>query len=172
MVNEYPKYPEPGNPDVFEYFTACGIGLFIGILLGVLGAGVAWIVANQNGTAWKTEPVKTEPTPPQPIPAEPTAFDGMTALDAIRSRHPSRHTFRRDAATDNDLGGVSNVSPSTNIHWRIESAVDSEGATVAGVLEAAALRLEALQKTPQAADANARALWEVLKALAALEKLP
>lgn len=152
---------------------ACIVGIIAGVALSIFCGAITWALTSNTQTAkWKTEPVAPIPADREPIPAEPTAFAGMTALDAIRSRNPSRHTFRRDAATDNDLGGVSNVSPSTNIHWRAESAVDSEGATVAGVLEAAALRLEAIQKTPQAADANARALWEVMKALAALEKLP
>jgi hypothetical protein len=152
---------------------ACICGIVAGVALAVFCAAITWAVTSKTQTPnWKTEPVAPIPADREPIPAEPTAFDGMTALDSIRARHPSRHTFRRDAATDNDLGGVSNVSPNTNIHWRSESAIDSEGATVAGVLEAAAMRLEAIQKTPQADDANARALWDVMKALAALEKLP
>lgn len=142
--------------------------LAIGVLAGAITAALAIAIG-----LWVVLPAA--PTP-QTTPAEvaaidaitaaaPSAIDGIPALDEIRAFRPGSHEFRRDAATRDDLGGRSIVSPATTINWRSVSKLDSEGATVAGVLEAAALRLESIQQTPQAADGNARALWLVLRAL-------
>jgi hypothetical protein len=77
--------------------------------------------------------------------------------------------FFRDAASGADLGGRSIVSPNSTIHWRSAGAVDSEGATVVGVLNATAARLSHLQQTPAANDKYARALFDIVKALDTLE---
>ena len=75
-----------------------------------------------------------------------------------------------------DYGGESQASPNTKIRWApavLPPNVKSEGATVADVLEVTAARLSHIQKTPQAADVNAKALWHVLQAMDLLnEKTP
>lgn len=68
-----------------------------------------------------------------------------------------------------DMGGVSHVSPNTNIHWRSVAIPDSEGATVASVLQAASDRLQFLQKSPHASNSQAKALWHLEQALNVLE---
>lgn len=77
--------------------------------------------------------------------------------------------FFRDAASGADLGGRSIVSPNSTINWKSAGAVDSEGATVVDVLNATAARLSHLQQTPAANDKNARALFDIVKALDTLE---
>ena len=131
-------------------------------MLGIEPAAAAAIAAElpMAGTT-------TEEPPLQPFGAGFVPQDRLAKYTA----QPGRHSMVRASGTDNDLGGVSHVSPSTVIHWRAESRIDSEGASVAAVLEAVAVRLSAIQNTPQASDANARALWEVMKALEVLEGL-
>lgn len=68
-----------------------------------------------------------------------------------------------------DMGGVSHVSPNTNIHWRSVAIPDSEGATVSSVLQATSDRLQFLQKTPHASNSQAKALWHLEQALNVLE---
>lgn len=76
----------------------------------------------------------------------------------------------------NDYGGESRPSPNTIICWApvaLPPNVKSQGATVADVLEVTAARLSHIQKTPQAADVNAKALWHVIQAMDLLnEKTP
>jgi hypothetical protein len=114
-------------------------------------------------------------TMPKPDPTDPTdQTDLLNATppeqsaepeDGIASVRPSVQSTFYQSPTGIDAGGVSYVSPATTIHWRPETAIDSEGATVEQILAAVADRLEFVQSTPQAADRNARALWDVLKAL-------
>jgi hypothetical protein len=78
--------------------------------------------------------------------------------------------MRNEVPSNNDLGGTSHVSPNTVIHWRSASKIDSEGAVPEDVLKATAVRLSHLQRSPQAQDKNARALWHVMKALAEFQK--
>lgn len=68
-----------------------------------------------------------------------------------------------------DLGGVSHVSPNTNIYWKSVAIPDSEGATVASVLQAASDRMQFLQKSPHASNSQAKALWHLEQALNVLE---
>ncbi len=75
----------------------------------------------------------------------------------------------------NDFGGDSLVSSNTKINWapvNLPPNVQSHGASVEGVLEACAARLSQIQKTPQAADVNAKALWHVLQAMDLLSGKP
>lgn len=85
-----------------------------------------------------------------------------------------KHRFLR-TADGNDYGGESQASPNTKIRWApavTTTNVTYHGATVADVLEATAARLSQIQKTPQAADANAKALWHVLQAMDLLNAKP
>ena len=83
-----------------------------------------------------------------------------------------KHRFFKNA-DGNDYGGESQASPNTKIRWApaVTSSpnVTYEGATVADVLQATAARLSQIQKTPQAADRNAKALWHVLQAMDLLD---
>lgn len=134
-------------------------------LLGIHPAAAVAIAAELPTI--ETTITGTDEPPPPPFGAGFVPHDRLAKYTA----QPGRHSMVRAAGTDNDLGGVSHVSPSTVIHWRAEYRIDSEGASVAAVLEAVAVRLSAIQNTPQASDANARALWEVIKALEVLEGL-
>lgn len=83
------------------------------------------------------------------------------------SNDENKHRFFL-TADGNDYGGDSQASPNTKIRWAPAATspnVTYEGATVANVLEAIAARLSQIQKTPQAADRNAKALWHVLQAM-------
>lgn len=83
------------------------------------------------------------------------------------SNDDSKHRFLR-TADGNDYGGESQVSRNTKIRWQPAATSPNliyEGASVANVLEATAARLSQIQKTPQAADLNAKALWHVLQAM-------
>jgi hypothetical protein len=83
------------------------------------------------------------------------------------SNQPPTHRFLT-TSFGNDYGGESQASPNTKIRWApvtLSPGVQSEGATVADVLAACVARMSQIQKTPQASDTNARALWEVQKAM-------
>lgn len=95
----------------------------------------------------------------------PTGFGSTNPMESTSTRY----LFRSDPATQNDLGGVSHVSPNTSINWRSEYLPDSEGASVSSVLEAVKDRMSFLQSTPQASDTNARALFALQKALDTLD---
>lgn len=79
-----------------------------------------------------------------------------------------RFEFHLDA-NGNDLGGTSVLSNATSIKWRSEFYSNSQGATVLEVIKAAAERMQQLQQTPQASNTNARALWELRKAIDLME---
>jgi hypothetical protein len=79
-----------------------------------------------------------------------------------------RFEFHLDA-NGNDLGGTSVLSSATAIKWRSEFYTNSKGASVLEVVKAAADRIQQLQRTPQASDTNARALWELRKAIDIME---
>jgi hypothetical protein len=67
-----------------------------------------------------------------------------------------------------DYGGESQASPNTIIKWapvNLPAHIKSDGASVPDVLAACSARLSHLQKTPQASDTNAKALWEIVKAM-------
>jgi hypothetical protein len=128
---------------------------------------IAAEVPPMGTTAAEVPAMGTDEPPLQPFGAGFIPHDRLARYTA----QPGRHSMMRTAGTGDDYGGVSDVSPSTMIYWRIESRPDPRGASVAAVLEAVAVRLSAIQNTPQASDANARALWEVMKALEVLEGL-
>lgn len=113
-------------------------------------------------------------TPPEP-PKPPFAFEGAAEPPRQNSAEPPlegtgpgvvRSEFRSTMDGD-DLGGVSYVSRTTSIQWAAAAPgrSDGSGATPEAVLAALVSRLEHLQKSPQASDRNARALWELNKAL-------
>jgi hypothetical protein len=81
------------------------------------------------------------------------------------SETKSKHIWRTLEGAD--YGGESQVSQNTKIKWAPVGLATPqiEGASVADVLEATAARLSQIQKTPQAADKNAKALWHVLQAM-------
>jgi hypothetical protein len=79
------------------------------------------------------------------------------------SETKSKHIWRTLEGAD--YGGESQVSQDTKIKWAAVGPQGATGATVADVLEATAARLSQIQKTPQAADKNAKALWHVLQAM-------
>lgn len=66
----------------------------------------------------------------------------------------------------NAIGGFA-TGPGINIEW--EGTYKPNAATPLHVLKLAAERMSHLQSTPQSSDANARALFEVLEAIDALE---
>lgn len=68
-----------------------------------------------------------------------------------------------------DLGGVSNVSPNSVIHWRSAAIPNSQGATPLDVLFATRDRLQHLQGGPHASNEQAKALWSTIEAIEALE---
>ena len=78
-----------------------------------------------------------------------------------------KHRFFLTQGGD-DYGGESQASPNTKIKWapvNLPAHITSDGASVADVLAACSARLSHLQKTPQASDTNAKALWEIVKAM-------
>lgn len=117
-------------------------------------------------------PDKFDPPAP-PMESPQPAFDPFeTMIEPTESAFDStgtntvRSTFRSTMDGD-DLGGVSYVSRTTSIEWAAAAPgrSDGSGATPEAVLAALVSRLEHLQKSPQASDRNARALWELNKAL-------
>lgn len=117
----------------------------------------------------------TIPFDPKPAPDPFAALPNATPPAAAESPAPlervnveTKSTFYQTAGGD-DLGGVSYVSPATTIHWKPEWVIDSERASVEQVIAAAVARLEFIQSRPQASDRNARALWELNKALQVLQ---
>jgi hypothetical protein len=106
------------------------------------------------------------------------AFDKnyVLASDTAYLAEPLGGTVcKNDLSPDgNDLGGVAYRKDGLNITWRPATGAplptQIHGVTPAQVLAAVAMRLEAVQSTPQASDRNARALWEIHKALKNLEE--
>jgi hypothetical protein len=172
MVEYAPHYPEPQRPDIYAWLFACACGIVTGIALAVFGYAIALAITPKSSFVVEKE---TPTVSEKPF----TNADGFTVMgdvvgevpfSAVQHLATAEHRMLSETATGNDLGGDSHVSPNTTIHWRPASVVDSDGTTVEAVLQATAVRLSHLQKSPQAQDKNARALWHVMKALAEFQK--
>lgn len=150
-------------------FTNCEFAAAIREILIALSVcfllGLGACLPKQNSDL----PTTTSETEPSTAPA---IVDGPAPRIAGAAGTVFRSVFYKSQVGD-DLGGYSFVSPTQPINWKIEGAANSNGATVEDVLAAAIARLEHLQTTPQASDRNARALWELNKALQIFrEELP
>lgn len=131
--------------------TMNNVSKFVSVSLSVLVAGLlsTFIVGNSLSLFNKA------------------ASDGFGSVSSNASPG-ARSDFQLDA-NGNDLGGTSVLSSSTVIKWRSEFYTNSQGATVIEIVKAAADRMQRLQRTPQASDTNARALWELRKAIDIME---
>jgi hypothetical protein len=77
------------------------------------------------------------------------------------------NTFRKQTADNTDMGGTSHINGLV-IQWRAaDTPFENARGTVSvhEVLQAAASRLSSIQRTAQASDVNARALWHVTNAI-------
>jgi hypothetical protein len=80
---------------------------------------------------------------------------------------PATNTFGKRTTDNTDMGGTSEINGLT-IRWRAaDTPFENARGTVSvhEVLQAAASRLSSIQRTAQATDINARALWHVTNAI-------